>query len=302
VDEDSAVDLDDGLRVAEGARIPVYTIGVGRVREKSLRRIAKLTGGEYVPIAGARGADVARSIAAAAAPFAAPTPPTPATEPPAVGAPPSGIAPVPTVLATPAHEPAMAAGKTRRALWPWVLIGGVVVLGVAAAAVASRRGRDALCPTCRRPLPHPFSACAFCGPGDGEKDSTTLKGSGLSDTMMTRLDTTEEHLDKTITLQDRPVLKVTKGLGMGRSFELQTGSTTSIGRARANDIALEDVAVSSEHCRVRQEDGRFVVHDLKSTNGTFVNDRRVTRHPLEDGDVLQVGETWLTFKREHRRL
>jgi pSer/pThr/pTyr-binding forkhead associated (FHA) protein len=64
---------------------------------------------------------------------------------------------------------------------------------------------------------------------------------------------------------------------------------------------LEDVSISSEHCRFRLEDGGFVMHDLKSTNGTFVNDKRVARHPLQDGDVIQVGETFLTFRREHSR-
>jgi pSer/pThr/pTyr-binding forkhead associated (FHA) protein len=43
------------------------------------------------------------------------------------------------------------------------------------------------------------------------------------------------------------------------------------------------------------------VQDLKSTNGTFVNDRRVSRHPLAEGDVIQVGETCLQFRVEHRR-
>ncbi|HVD78839.1 MAG TPA: FHA domain-containing protein, partial [Vicinamibacteria bacterium] len=69
-----------------------------------------------------------------------------------------------------------------------------------------------------------------------------------------------------------------------------------------NDIVLnEDVAVSSEHCRIRPEDGKFVLHDLKSTNGTFVNDRKVTRQALTEGDTIQVGETYLQFRLEHRR-
>ena len=64
-----------------------------------------------------------------------------------------------------------------------------------------------------------------------------------------------------------------------------SSAPTSLGRAKVNDIVLnEDVAVSSEHCRIRPEDGKFVLHDLKSTNGTFVNDRKVTRQPLTEGD------------------
>ena len=64
---------------------------------------------------------------------------------------------------------------------------------------------------------------------------------------------------------------------------------------------LKDVSISSQHCRIRPEDGGFVLHDLKSTNGTFVNDKRVSRHTLADGDRVQVGETVMQFRNEHRR-
>jgi pSer/pThr/pTyr-binding forkhead associated (FHA) protein len=112
---------------------------------------------------------------------------------------------------------------------------------------------------------------------------------------------TEEFLEKTITLQTRPVLRITRGPGAGASYPLSESTATSIGRAKANDIMLEDVSISSQHCRVRPENGRFVVHDLQSTNGTFVNDRRVTAQALTEGDVIQVGETALQLKLEQRR-
>ena len=69
-----------------------------------------------------------------------------------------------------------------------------------------------------------------------------------------------------------------------------------MGRARANDVVLEDEAISGQHMRIRPEDGRFVLHDLGSTNGTRVNERRVSRHPLQDGDVIRVGDTSLRFR------
>jgi hypothetical protein len=302
VDEDSAVDLEDGLRLAETARIPVYTIGVGKVQEKSLRRIAKLTGGEYLPIAKATGTALARSIAASLERASEPAAATGVATPPGL----SAASPVPTLAARPTAAPPPVTTPPERATtrprWPWMLLGGLALAGVVLGVVASRRGRDARCPTCQRPLAHPFAACPSCAAGTAGDGPATVKGADLSATMVTKLHATDESLDKTITLRDRPVLNVTKGLGTGRVFELNLDTSTSLGRARANDVVLEDVAVSSEHCRVRWEEGRFVVHDLKSTNGTFVNDRRVTRHPLEEGDVLQVGETYLTFRREHRRV
>ena len=111
---------------------------------------------------------------------------------------------------------------------------------------------------------------------------------------------TEEYLEKTVTLRERPVLAVTHGADAGQVVPLSPEATTSMGRAKANDIVLEDVSVSSQHCRVRPEQGRFVLHDLGSTNGTFVNERRVTRHDLAEGDVIKVGETTLQFRMERR--
>jgi pSer/pThr/pTyr-binding forkhead associated (FHA) protein len=44
-----------------------------------------------------------------------------------------------------------------------------------------------------------------------------------------------------------------------------------------------------------------VLHDLKSTNGTLVNDQKVSRHILSEGDVIRIGETSLQFRLESRR-
>ncbi len=110
-----------------------------------------------------------------------------------------------------------------------------------------------------------------------------------------------EPVERTVLLMDKPVLAVTRGARRGELLSLSVDSAISIGRARANDVVLDDTSVSSQHCRVRPEQGRFVLYDLKSTNGTMVNGRRVDRHPLEEGDVIQVGETNLQFRRDRER-
>ena len=115
------------------------------------------------------------------------------------------------------------------------------------------------------------------------------------------MSSTEEYLEKTVALRERPVLTITRGPGVGQMFELGNESAMSIGRAKANEVVINDVSVSSEHCRIRPEDGHFVLHDLKSTNGTFVNERRVTRHVLAEGDVLKIGETSLLYKTDLKR-
>ncbi len=64
----------------------------------------------------------------------------------------------------------------------------------------------------------------------------------------------------------------------------------AIGRAPDNDIPIDNLAVSNYHARVYNEAGRLVLEDLKSLNGTFVNDQRVQRAALQNGDSIQIGK------------
>src|SRR5690349_9525017 len=63
-----------------------------------------------------------------------------------------------------------------------------------------------------------------------------------------------------------------------------------IGRAPDNDLPVDNLAVSNHHARVYFEGGRLVVEDLDSLNGTFVNDLRVERATLHDGDSIWIGK------------
>jgi pSer/pThr/pTyr-binding forkhead associated (FHA) protein len=63
-----------------------------------------------------------------------------------------------------------------------------------------------------------------------------------------------------------------------------------IGRAPDNDLPVDNLAVSNHHARVYFEAGRLIVEDLDSLNGTFVNDLRVERATLHDGDSIWIGK------------
>jgi len=281
-DENSALNLEDGLKVAQQTLIPVFCVGVGRVEERVLRRIAKLTGGDYFPSREASASVLAERIlaapeadVAAAATPAASSPAAPST---------STAAPAPTGVDTapPPRTPAF----YRSALF-WAGAGLLLLLVATALAFLGRRPRGAL----PAPLPSPSSA----------RLPTMKATEGLPRTVLTRMDVAGEPVERTVLLMDKPVLAVTRGARLGEVLPLSEESAISIGRARANDVVLDDSSVSSQHCRVRPEQGRFVLYDLKSTNGTLVNGRRVERHPLEEGDVVQVGETSLQFRRERQR-
>jgi len=76
----------------------------------------------------------------------------------------------------------------------------------------------------------------------------------------------------------------------GRVYELSEELT--VGRAGGCGVALEDTTVSQLHARIFERDGRLWVEDLGSTNGTFVNRKKVSAPvQLRRGDRLQVGAT-----------
>ncbi len=73
------------------------------------------------------------------------------------------------------------------------------------------------------------------------------------------------------------------------------GGLTRIGRSPQSEVWLPDTALSGCHARIFRQGGNWVLEDSGSTNGTFVNGQRVTRHELRDGDVIAVGRTQLAF-------
>jgi pSer/pThr/pTyr-binding forkhead associated (FHA) protein len=73
--------------------------------------------------------------------------------------------------------------------------------------------------------------------------------------------------------------------------EVPIGSRpVTIGRSPDNDLPVDNLAVSNHHARVYFEGARLVVEDLDSLNGTFVNDLRVERATLHDGDSIWIGK------------
>jgi hypothetical protein len=73
----------------------------------------------------------------------------------------------------------------------------------------------------------------------------------------------------------------------------------TIGRAPDNEMSIDNLAVSNYHARIYSEAGRLVIEDLKSLNGTFVNDMRVERTTLRDGDMVQVGKHQIQVDAAH---
>ncbi len=95
-------------------------------------------------------------------------------------------------------------------------------------------------------------------------------------------------------------LVVVEGIHAGHIFRLHP-DVTLVGRDPSCDIVLDDEAASRQHAKVRVVEGEdkrntFVLHDLATENGTFVNDEEIAKHELSDGDRILIGRTKLVFK------
>lgn len=93
-----------------------------------------------------------------------------------------------------------------------------------------------------------------------------------------------------------PRLVAVAGPFQGHTFVLKSGET-HIGRDASKDIALSaDNTVSRDHARISREVTCFAIYDVGSTNGTFVNNQKITQHNLADGDLIQIGSSKFRFE------
>lgn len=95
----------------------------------------------------------------------------------------------------------------------------------------------------------------------------------------------------------RPTEVVVIGEGGRRLARYPLTGNLQVGRAEACQIRLDDAYVSSFHARIFSRDGSWYVEDLGSTNGTWLNHRRITGPAeLRAGDRLRVGKTTLELR------
>ena len=80
-----------------------------------------------------------------------------------------------------------------------------------------------------------------------------------------------------------------------------TKSTVTIGRVDKNDIKIENLAVSRQHAKIVQDGDRYIIEDLNSLNGTFVNEKKVMKGILRNKDEILVGKHTLVFIDEEER-
>lgn len=94
-------------------------------------------------------------------------------------------------------------------------------------------------------------------------------------------------------------LLVIRGGDVGCRIALPYDGTTLIGRGRNCAFRLGDYGVSREHCLAIRRDDQVLICDLNSTNGTYLNEIRITCAPLAPDDRLRLGDTVLQLVKQH---
>jgi len=152
---------------------------------------------------------------------------------------------------------------------------------------------DRFCSRCGAPLTRPGDPVA----GDRPADATST----ISLTSVDALDSEapgDDALADAETLEGllpgSAMLVVRRGPNAGSRFLLDKDLTTA-GRHPDSDIFLDDVTVSRRHAEFGREGGRFVVRDVGSLNGTYLNRERIEQAALAGGDEVQVGKFRLVF-------
>lgn len=96
-----------------------------------------------------------------------------------------------------------------------------------------------------------------------------------------------------------PVLEGANGEFQGQRLSLRPGRQT-IGRRGDNDIVLDDLSVSASHAWIMNQQNHYVIMNTLSTNGTFVNGKRIHEATLRHGDRVRFGQVEFTFLTRER--
>lgn len=152
------------------------------------------------------------------------------------------------------------------------------------------------CNQCGHRNPPDSNFCSSCGgPLDVTRDDRTITFRAVDPLQ----DAPGPDDDIVINLADLPadasVLLVRSGPQAGLRMRLNDG-LTQLGRHPDSDIYLDDITVSRRHVEVERRGNEYVVRDVSSLNGTYLNQQRIEADtPMRNGDELQVGKFKLVF-------
>jgi pSer/pThr/pTyr-binding forkhead associated (FHA) protein len=164
------------------------------------------------------------------------------------------------------------------------------------------------CTQCGHQNPEDSRFCSNCGAplrgsGGGGDATSTISISGIEALEGERHAAELSAADQAAVDALPPgsaLLVVQRGPNSGSRFLLDAEVTTA-GRHPESDIFLDDVTVSRRHAEFRRRGDEFVVRDVGSLNGTYVNRERIDEAVLTGGDEVQIGKYRLVYFASHHR-
>ena len=148
---------------------------------------------------------------------------------------------------------------------------------------------EIFCNQCGHRNPEGSNFCSSCGAPLDARDDKTVTFQPVD---------VEADDEVTVALEELPegtgMLVVKRGPNAGSKFVLD-GDVTTAGRHPDSDIFLDDITVSRRHAEVVRTPGGYVLRDVGSLNGTYLNRERIEEASLSNGDELQVGKFKLVF-------
>jgi pSer/pThr/pTyr-binding forkhead associated (FHA) protein len=149
------------------------------------------------------------------------------------------------------------------------------------------------CNNCGHRNPSGSNFCSSCGaPLEHGGDDTTIT--------LVPVEAAGEVGDEEITVgmdglpEGAGMLVVKRGPNAGSKFVLDE-AVTRAGRHPESDIFLDDITVSRRHAEFQRQDAGYVVRDVGSLNGTYLNRERIEEAKLSNGDEVQIGKFKLVF-------
>lgn len=145
------------------------------------------------------------------------------------------------------------------------------------------------CPSCGDRVPSDSTACPSCNTTVIDSERTQVLSRIGHEPVFGRPET-----GATSTHVSTATLMVRSGPQAGDRFTL-SGDVTRLGRHPDSDISLDDISVSRRHAEIRVDGDEFVLRDVGSLNGSYVNQRRVDSVVLQQGDEILIGRFRLLF-------
>ncbi|MDA8020880.1 MAG: FHA domain-containing protein [Thermoanaerobaculia bacterium] len=312
-DENSATTVDDIARRCESLGVRILSVGTGQnIEERALRRLALLSNGNYLgdvrqvdASAVASAVDEARAAVTAEQAQRAEERRAATTQP----AQPAPAQPQPLPATQSAQSPSSDSPMVEllRALLPWIIT-GLSILLVMVILLSRRRGARSVSDEVDEAVSQELEDERASDVAEAEIIRLELAQSQIAqprDAPEVTVDTTvfqsqmplDERLERTRVLQNHGVLLMRRLGEAPRSFMLDASKAFAVGREKdGNTLSVPDPSISSHHFKIVPKDQIFYFVDLESTNGSYIDGRRVGAKRLRTGDVIRAGQVEFEFQ------